>query len=288
MDFAEKFDAERIYIYLPGEGVSPDFNIFDYAVGFDPICFGDRYCQIHPLTFFNRYLRLGELFARPQLSLHKRHRFCDFIYSNSKANTFRDQFFKELNARKRVDSLGRHLNNGDSKFLRSGYDDMTWRETKIAAQKESRFSIAIENQRQDGYVTEKLLTPIIARSVPIYWGAKDVGGFFNESSFINLDKYSSIGEAIDFILDVENNDSQYDYILNEPFMTRAQVSKYHLMERNLKEFFWKIFSSDLKPQEKRAPIGTHNDIYQQRYLKASFARKSLHSLRKIRRLLTGI
>ena len=37
-----------------------------------------------------------------------------------------------------------------------------------------KFTLAFENSRAAGYVTEKLFQPLIAGSLPIYWGAPDV------------------------------------------------------------------------------------------------------------------
>jgi hypothetical protein len=45
---------------------------------------------------------------------------------------------------------------------------------KIAVASRYRFALVMENQRQPGYITEKLLDAFAAGAVPIYWGAPDV------------------------------------------------------------------------------------------------------------------
>jgi len=46
--------------------------------------------------------------------------------------------------------------------------------SKVSLLKRYRFCLVMENQRQTGYVTEKLLDCIAAGTVPIYWGAKNI------------------------------------------------------------------------------------------------------------------
>lgn len=46
------------------------------------------------------------------------------------------------------------------------------------------FSIAVENSMQDSYWTEKLLDCFITKTIPIYYGTKDVASFFNKSGII--------------------------------------------------------------------------------------------------------
>lgn len=41
-----------IRIFVTGECVSPDFNISDYALAFDPIDFGDRYIRLPLIRLF--------------------------------------------------------------------------------------------------------------------------------------------------------------------------------------------------------------------------------------------
>ena len=47
-----------------------------------------------------------------------------------------------------------------------------------------RFSVVIENTRAYGYFTEKLVDSLLCESVPIYWGAPDIGAHFDASGMI--------------------------------------------------------------------------------------------------------
>lgn len=50
-----------------------------------------------------------------------------------------------------------------------------------------RFSIAMENCRCENYFTEKLLNCFAVGTIPIYWGAPNIGDFFNTDGIITLD-----------------------------------------------------------------------------------------------------
>jgi hypothetical protein len=47
--------------------------------------------------------------------------------------------------------------------------------SKLATLRRYSHAIVFENQRQPGYITEKLLDCLVAGTVPVYWGAPDVG-----------------------------------------------------------------------------------------------------------------
>jgi hypothetical protein len=59
-----------------------------------------------------------------------------------------------------------------------------------------RFSVAIENSREHGYFTEKLLDCFMCLTVPIYWGAPDIADYFNPSGMILCQDRAEIMRAI--------------------------------------------------------------------------------------------
>lgn len=61
----------------------------------------------------------------------------------------------------------------------------------------SYFSIAIENCRLEGYFTEKLIDCFITKTVPIYWGAPDIGQFFNTDGMIITESISDVVHAVE-------------------------------------------------------------------------------------------
>lgn len=47
-----------------------------------------------------------------------------------------------------------------------------------------RYSVVIENSREPGYFTEKLIDAIACETIPIYWGAPDIADYFDTRGMI--------------------------------------------------------------------------------------------------------
>lgn len=59
-----------------------------------------------------------------------------------------------------------------------------------------RFSVVIENCREPGYFSEKLMDCLLCRTVPIYWGAPDIAEFFNVEGMIICENAKDIRHAV--------------------------------------------------------------------------------------------
>ena len=59
-----------------------------------------------------------------------------------------------------------------------------------------RFSVVIENCREPGYFSEKLMDCLLCRTIPIYWGAPDVAEFFNAAGMVICQSAQELREAI--------------------------------------------------------------------------------------------
>lgn len=82
-----------------------------------------------------------------------------------------------------VEKLKAHFGDKIDVFGR-GIRDFTDKWDVLAPYK---YHIAIENQRQDYYVTEKIMDPYLAFSYPIYYGAPNVARQFLQASFMPID-----------------------------------------------------------------------------------------------------
>ena len=64
------------------------------------------------------------------------------------------------------------------------------------------FSVAIENASYETYFTEKVQDCFATGTIPIYYGAPDIGKFFNPKGIITLDD--------DFNVDLFTSEMYYD------------------------------------------------------------------------------
>jgi hypothetical protein len=81
-----------------------------------------------------------------------------FVYSNSRPS-HRNDYFNVLSKHFQINSGGKHLNN-------IGYIV----KDKIKFMSQHAYDLSIENCFEFGYSTEKLFEPILAQTIPIYWG----------------------------------------------------------------------------------------------------------------------
>jgi hypothetical protein len=156
-----------------------------------------------------------------QRTYERRHKFCNFIYSNSVS--LRNEIFIKLSMMQHVDSYGGVLNN-------MGYRAAD----KLQVLHQYRFTLAFENQFSSGYVTEKLLQPLACGSIPIYWGAPEALTDFNPNAFINAGSFDSIQDLIMHVLTIDKNEDMLRRMLEAPIFKDGvpkNVTPMHITDR---------------------------------------------------------
>ena len=56
----------------------------------------------------------------------------------------------------------------------------------------AKYSIIIENEKEENWITEKLIDCFVTKTIPIYWGAPNVGEFFDPDGVITFDTSSEL------------------------------------------------------------------------------------------------
>ena len=221
-------------IFYTGEALAPDFNVYDYAIGFDRISFGNRYLRV-PLYFLYAasYDIAVDKHNRPDEFFLKKDKFCNFIVSNGNELSGRNAFFKALDSVKHVDSAGGYLNN-----MPNGERAP---EMIIGFREPYKFTIAFENSIIDGYITEKIIQAWASGTIPIYNGGNGVEEDFNPRAFIDVSKYDSYDECIEYVLSLDSNPEEYLKIAKEPVFDPSK--KYHDFEKEILKFFDYIFAN---------------------------------------------
>lgn len=245
---------KSIRIFLANEPVIPNFNDCDYAVGWSDISFGNRYIRQPPLVGFGEESVYDLLQNRDetQESAFER-KFCNFIYSNA-TNGFgaelRIRFCKQLAEYKHIDCPGPVLNNMkdglEAKYHpKNKYDakrfNRDWAKSKIEFLRRYRFTIAFENISLPGWTTEKLIHPLLARSIPIYWGNPKAAEFFNSRAFINCADYNwDLDAVMKRVIELDNDEEQYMEMLRQAPLKDSYPSDW---EGELADFFSSIVAN---------------------------------------------
>lgn len=166
--------------------------------------------------------------APPEITRARKRKFCAFMFSNEIAH--RNNFFDLLSKYKKVDALGKCRNpNKNATTDRRLYKPNVKTYNDSAAQKYGpyKFVIAIENELGlSGYITEKIVSPMLAGAIPIYWGAPDVDSHFNPKSFINVAKFPSPQAAVEEIKRIDQDVEAYEAMLREPWFANNKLNRY--------------------------------------------------------------
>lgn len=96
--------------------------------------------------------------------------------------------------------------------------------SKVDLLRRYRYCLVMENQRQNGYITEKLFDCFPAGTVPIYWGAPDIHNY----------------PGLEWVTTIENEECSLDKLLNDQELYRRSKK---LMSANRKKIL-EAFSID--------------------------------------------
>lgn len=240
---------EGIRIYYTGECLCPDFNLFDYAIGYDYLNFGDRYFRM-PNFFLDEYEQDVALLLSKHLDneniIKSKGEFCSFVVSKGDeyVDRKREDIFRMLSQYKKVNSGGKFLNNiGEPE----GVPD------KLAFQKQHKFAIAFENTSHAGYATEKIVQAFAAKTVPIYWGDPLIENVFNPEAFINCHKYDSFADVVREVARIDQDDAAYQRMINAPALINQNLIEE--TRQSLRAFLFHIFDNEYDASFRRDRVG---------------------------------
>ncbi|MBH0232914.1 fucosyltransferase [Helicobacter pylori] len=257
-------NAKRVF--YTGENESPNFNLFDYAIGFDELDFRDRYLRM-PLYYDRLHhkaesvndttapykLKDNSLYALKKPSHHFKENhpnlcavvndesdplkrgFASFVASNPNA-PIRNAFYDALNAIEPVTGGGSVRNT-------LGYNV----KNKNEFLSQYKFNLCFENTQNYGYVTEKIIDAYFSHTIPIYWGSPSVAKDFNPKSFVNVCDFKNFDEAIDYVRYLHTHPNAYlDMLYENPLNTLDGKAYFYqnLSFKKILDFFKTILEND--------------------------------------------
>lgn len=231
-----KYNCVRI-LYT-GEPLSPDFNLFDYAISFENIKFDDRHYRYpYPLYNHQRADALNETLTleKAKQILNEKKYFCNFIYSHPSANGDREALLAEIASYKDVECVGSYKNNRNY--------TVKFGQEKIDFVKKCKFTIACESVSFPGFVTEKLRDAFAGFSIPIYLGDPNVENEYAPNAFINCNQSRyNFGEILERIREIDQNDELYlEMLMAQKYADKDYLKK---MDTGFEIFLYKIFSQN--------------------------------------------
>jgi hypothetical protein len=223
---------KSIKIAIFTENIFPDFKEADYIIGHYHINYLDRYFKYSIFLQKNLNKTYYNLIRKEVLNNPIRTKFCAALISNIKiTDGFRINFINELNKYKKIDMGGKFDNNIGGPV-----------KDKVKFLSLYKFSIAMENSKADGYISEKIIDSFLAGTIPIYYGDYMIDEYINPKTYILIKGEKDILEKIEYIKKIDNDINLYRSILKENVILEESISNNN--DKELKQFLLHIFEQD--------------------------------------------
>jgi hypothetical protein len=237
-----------VRIFYTGENIAPDWSACDWAFSFEHSPHPRHFRLPHWPFYVDPAALLKPPDHDPAAILDQKSRFCAFVVSNPLCRT-RNNFFHRLSRYKPVDSGGKMFNTlghrvGDKQAFLRAYT----------------FTIAFENESHPGYTTEKIVEPMLANSIPIYWGDPLVGRDFDTRSFLSAHDCSLratsalLDELVERVVEVDRNPDLLREMLARPWLRNNRVPRC-VDEETILDQFQRIFTTPVQPVARRRGVG---------------------------------
>ena len=205
-----------------------NFQAFDYVLTYDA-------------DLLNRVGRRGRFYPfggcwvnRSSYGLKEKSKNICMVYSNKNYTTGHNLRHKIANLfGEKIETFG----SGCGRSFDETQDEMT----RVLSP--YRFCVTVENTKNDYYFSEKLLNAIACGCVPVYWGARNISEFFDDSGILSFDTVDDLKKIINEI--EANGNSLYENMLGAIKKNISLVLEYDIPE----DWIFKNFLSKEKTFE---------------------------------------
>lgn len=107
------------------------------------------------------------------------------------------------------------------------------------------YSVVIENYIDNIWFTEKLLNCFATKTIPIYYGARDIGKYFNRYGIIKCDSLKELEDVIDGIIE-KPDDAEYLYNCDS---TQQELEENYELSKQYEKFdewFYKTYKNEIE------------------------------------------
>lgn len=234
-----------VRVFITGENFEPDMSACEFAITFSTLTDHPNHLRLPLWVYENRGWGFApeRLIKRAGTDWEKvaaeKIAFCNFVYLHGVP--FRDALFRRLSEYKKVDSAGRHLNNMGGWTVPMSPNRVAG---KVEFFRRYKFSLAVENIIWPGYMTEKLVDPMYADSIPIYAGDPQAKRDFDPAGFIDFTCFAGMKEMLEFVREVDNNRDLYVKMLAAPFFRGNELPSY-ARDETILSFFDRVAEAAL-------------------------------------------
>src|SRR5579871_6161547 len=235
--------GKYVRVFVTGENFEPDMAHCEFAMTFSSLVDHPNHLRLPLWVYEGRGwgYRPDGLVKRANVDSEKiagtKTGFCNFVYLHEVP--YRDAIFRLFNAYKHVDAAGRCQNNMNGWTVPYAPNRVAG---KVEFFRRYKFTLAIENTIWPGYMTEKLVDPMFADSVPIYVGDPQTSLSFDPASYVDFTRFGSMKEMLEFVREADNNHDLYLKLLSAPWYRGNTVPDY-ARDETILAFFDRIMEA---------------------------------------------
>lgn len=99
----------------------------------------------------------------------------------------------------------------------------------------AKYSITLENEKLENWITEKIIDCFASKTIPIYWGCPNIGEYFNIDGIITFDTLEELKEILDN-LEESYYDSRIDIIEENYEKSKEYFNFFHRIDQYISNF----------------------------------------------------
>lgn len=99
-------------------------------------------------------------------------------------------------------------------------------DSKLDAIADYKFNLCIENAEFPGYITEKIIDAMVAKTIPVYMGAPDVEDFIPSNCFVNARKFKKLENLYEYLIQVSESEANTIIENGQTFLKSQEGNRY--------------------------------------------------------------
>ena len=243
-------NSRGLKIFYSGESTILPEYMFDFCISMNTSRKSNFYYLPHWAVWDEPKKILEEKLSFEEF---KKKKDCCIIIGNPNALD-RINFYNCLSKYIQVDSGGSFMNNVGKVYLLP---------EKHKFISDYKFIICFENRQLKGYCTEKLFEAMCCNVIPIYFGDPNVGIYFNENSFVNIQSSRNFDQQAKMVAELLHDENKLKDLWEKSWVNHINYEEF-LTGEKFETFILNAISTN-----KKQKIGLNLILSKMYYIKES-------------------
>ena len=195
------------------------------------------------LVMGNKYVEQNNVLPKPTFKIDKYIKWAfRFLYETNTQKFLRENELQN----KRLELIEYFGKKGDLKMFGRGWDNLeelpkSWQkrieniinkiapkplDDKLGTISKYKFNFAVENLSYKGYVTEKILESMVAKTIPVYLGAPDITDYIPKGCFIDIRDFDNLDDLHNYMKNLSSEQAHAYFDCAQKFL-ESDVAKHY-------------------------------------------------------------